>query len=116
MIQIPQPTPNYKVWQEVGKPLAASASLKDKIQIILTAAVCAPSSHNSQPWSFHTDNNTIWLEPDYHRHLAHSDRHSRELYLSLGACLANLEVAAAHCGFGPKTRPVSAADRTSFIV
>ncbi|OGC92230.1 hypothetical protein A3D85_00210 [Candidatus Amesbacteria bacterium RIFCSPHIGHO2_02_FULL_47_9] len=116
MIQIPQPTPNYKVWQEVGKPLAASASLKDKIQIILTAAVCAPSSHNSQPWSFHTDNNTIWLEPDYHRHLAHSDRHSRELYLSLGACLANIEVAAAHCGFGPKTRLVSAADRTSVRV
>ncbi|EJO55372.1 nitroreductase family protein [Burkholderia multivorans CF2] len=61
-------------------------------------AVLAPSSHNSQPWRFLVDGNTISLCADRVRALPVVDPFDRELIISCGAALLNLRVALDHAG------------------
>lgn len=96
MIKIPQQTSNYQVWTDLERKLPDSASMQEKIAFALNALVCASSSHNSQPWSVKVEGSEVWLIPDLLRRLPSSDPTDRELYLSLGAGLANFEVAANH--------------------
>ncbi|MGY0488110.1 Acg family FMN-binding oxidoreductase [Streptomyces sp. WG-D5] len=72
----------------------------------LSAAVAAPSVHNTQPWSFRLDVDTPALEvraaPE--RGLPELDPAGRALHLSVGAAVFNLRVAVAHSGWLPVTR------------
>ncbi|MEV5607577.1 hypothetical protein [Streptomyces sp. NPDC052225] len=72
----------------------------------ISAAVAAPSLHNSQPWTFRLDTDTTSLEvraaPE--RGLRAVDATGRALHLSVGAAVFNLRVAVAHSGWLPLTR------------
>ena len=48
----------------------------------LRYAVLAPSSHNSQPWSFRLNGNEVELWADRKRSLPVVDPHDRELLIS----------------------------------
>jgi hypothetical protein len=61
----------------------------------LHAAILASNAHNAQPWLFAPSENTITLYADRSRNLGHADPFRREMYLSLGCALANLQIAAA---------------------
>ena len=58
----------------------------------------APSGHNTQPWKFAIRGNTIRVLPDYSRRLAVIDPQDRELWISLGCVLENLDIAARSAG------------------
>ncbi len=72
----------------------------DRIRSLLSYAILAPSSHNTQPWRFRISNNTVSLYADRSRALPVNDPRDRELSISCGCALMNLRVAAANQGLG----------------
>ncbi|MGW8375201.1 hypothetical protein [Streptomyces sp. ODS28] len=76
------------------------------LERLISAAVAAPSIHNTQPWRYRLDPDTLTLlvraEPE--RGLRHTDPAGRALLLSVGASVLNLRVAIAHFGWRPVVR------------
>ncbi|MFD7708320.1 Acg family FMN-binding oxidoreductase [Streptomyces sp. NPDC059785] len=76
------------------------------LQNLVSAAVAAPSVHNTQPWRFRlaADTMTLEIRAAADRGLRHMDPLGRALHLSAGCALLNLRVAVAHFGWEPVTR------------
>src|SRR5262245_33315915 len=70
---------------------------------LIGKAIRAPSSHNTQPWLFRVREGAVELYADRSRALPVNDPHDRELAISCGAALFNLEAAAARAGAGTET-------------
>jgi len=66
---------------------------------VVAAATRAPSVHNSQPWRFRVDGNTFDVIADGSRGLDVSDPRGREVTISCGAALTNLELALRQLGY-----------------
>jgi nitroreductase len=85
------------------RPTTLDAATLEKL---ISAAVAAPSIHNTQPWRYRLDPDTSTLEvraaPE--RGLRHTDPLGRALHVSVGAALFNLRVAVAHFGWEPVVR------------
>lgn len=73
----------------------------ETVDTILRAAVLAPSSHNTQPWTFTLEPGIVHLRADRTRALPVNDPDDRELTISCGAALFNLRVAAWDVGAAP---------------
>jgi hypothetical protein len=73
----------------------APANLKAYAPALISRAVLAPSSHNTQPWRFVVSETAIDLWMDRRRALPVNDPQGRELVISCGCALMNLRVAAA---------------------
>ncbi|MGW1997691.1 Acg family FMN-binding oxidoreductase [Embleya sp. NPDC001921] len=73
------------------------------LRYLAAAAGAAPSLHNSQPWFFRPtiDGCGIEVHPDRTRAVPLTDPDARAMYISLGAAVFNLRVAAAHLGRDP---------------
>ncbi|WP_460071620.1 Acg family FMN-binding oxidoreductase [Streptomyces sp. YKOK-I1] len=82
------------------------------VQALLAAAVAAPSIHNTQPWRFglDPDSRSILVRVDRERQLPAADPGRRAQYLSVGAAVLNLRVAAEHLGWEPVVRLCATAD------
>lgn len=76
----------------------ASLSPTAKICRVLEFAVLAPSTHNTQPWKFKITGNVCQVFIDNNRQLPAADKLKRDMYISLGALLKNLEIAAQSFG------------------
>ncbi|MBK3576426.1 nitroreductase family protein [Streptomyces sp. MBT65] len=76
------------------------------LETLIAASVAAPSIHNTQPWRFRLDPDTVTLEirAVAERGLRHTDPSGRALHVSVGCALFNLRVAVAHHGWEPVTR------------
>ncbi|MFD7593536.1 Acg family FMN-binding oxidoreductase [Kitasatospora sp. NPDC059812] len=76
------------------------------LEKLVSAAVAAPSIHNSQPWRFRLQPATSTLEvrADRSRAVPAADPQGRALYISVGAAVLNLRVAARHLGWAPEVR------------
>jgi nitroreductase len=74
------------------------------VESLLAAAVAAPSIHNTQPWRFRMDPDSQVLEVHSvrERTLPLADPVHRAQYLSVGAALFNLRLAAVHQGWRPE--------------
>ncbi|MFJ3216627.1 Acg family FMN-binding oxidoreductase [Kitasatospora sp. NPDC086801] len=83
--------------------LALDATTLEKL---VSAAVAAPSIHNSQPWRFRLEPATSTLEVRAVRDRAvpAADPQGRALHISVGAAVLNLRVAARHLGWAPDVR------------
>ncbi|MGI5441813.1 Acg family FMN-binding oxidoreductase [Streptomyces shenzhenensis] len=70
------------------------------VESLLAAAVAAPSIHNTQPWRFRLDPDSQALEVHSmpQRTLPLADPTHRAQYLSVGAAIFNLRLAAVHLG------------------
>jgi hypothetical protein len=81
-------------------PSAASADPPDIWRPILFHAVAAPSPLNIQPWRMIRKGPLVLdLFLDTERLLPRIDPTSRQVYISSGACIENLEIAAREAGF-----------------
>ena len=74
-------------------------SASDRLRILLLYAVRAPSIHNTQPWLFRIDGNTIELYADRKRLLPIADPDGRELFISCAAALFYLRTATGNFGY-----------------
>ncbi len=66
---------------------------------LIDYAAKAPSGHNSQPWKFAIDDDSIAIHPDFSCALPVVDPDHRELFISLGCAAQNMIIAAAHFGY-----------------
>ena len=73
----------------------------DKLKFFLNYAILAPSGHNTQPWAFRisSDDNSIHLYADRTRALPVVDPDDRELTISCGSALFNLQLAISYFGY-----------------
>ncbi|MFI6585724.1 Acg family FMN-binding oxidoreductase [Embleya sp. NPDC050493] len=73
------------------------------LRYLAAAGGAAPSLHNSQPWSFRptSDGRGIAVYADTTRAVPLTDPDGRALYISVGAAVFNLRVAAAQLGRDP---------------
>lgn len=91
--------PNYEPWNISHEMFDALTTEEQKLRFLVRYAVLAPSSHNSQPWSFTVSDSTIDLVPDFTRALEMSDNDHRQLHISMGASLENILIAAKYFGY-----------------
>lgn len=68
-------------------------------KILISFAISAPSGHNSQPWKFQTTENQIIVMPDMSKTLKVVDGENRELFISLGCAVENMQIAATQYGY-----------------
>ena len=87
-------------WNIDASGYPQNGSWADRLSFLLRYAALAPSSHNTQPWSFRVRENVIDLLIDETRWLKVADVDQRELYISIGCALENLLVATEHFGLG----------------
>ena len=95
-----QPKSSFEVWNINESDFPSDSSHpQEKLAFLLNYAILAPSSHNSQPWKFNVSDDEILLYADRSRWLSVADTDKREMYISLGAALENLILAAEHFGY-----------------
>lgn len=92
---------NYAAWHIRYEEFFEQKSEKERLKFLVNFAVLAPSSHNSQPWKFRVEQNSISILPETKRLLPVSDPQNRHLYIALGCALENLLVAADYYGLTP---------------
>ncbi len=73
---------------------------------LISRAILAPSSHNTQPWLFRISDSGIDLLADRARALPVNDPLDRELTISCGCALLNLRIAAAQAGLQVQVEPL----------
>ncbi|MDX2968404.1 hypothetical protein PWY87_25600 [Kribbella solani] len=73
---------------------------KGDIDILLAAAVAAPSMHNTQPWRFEIEGHVIDVYLDGSRTLPAEDPTGRAMRIAAGAASFNLRCAAETLGYG----------------
>ncbi len=94
---IPRDDAPFEPWQAwetspTGDPLS-----------LVAAAILAASPHNTQPWLFHVRDDHIDVHADPHRFLGAMDPFAREMWIGIGAAIANIEIAALSRGFAAST-------------
>ena len=105
------------VWQVDPDDFPSDGTVEQQATFVLRYAILAPSSHNSQPWSFRVTDNEIDVAADETRWLDAADPDKRELYVSVGCAVENCCVAAERFGFDPQVKyhdPASA-DRVATV-
>lgn len=90
--------PQTAAWAVDEHQLDRTASVETKLRFALRYAVLAPSNHNTQPWHFILDGDSVNLCADRLRSLPVVDPFDRELIMSCGAALFNLRVVLSYFG------------------
>lgn len=80
--------------RDVSKEDFLSAEPMDRIKTLLKFATLAPSTHNSQPWTFEIGDDFCVIRPDTKLRLPAADPLGRDLYISIGCAVENLVIAA----------------------
>lgn len=92
---------NYKAWQISYNDFYQCKSIREKLLFLIGFGLLAPSSLNSQPWKFAVENNEIFVSFNKNKSLPSSDPENRLAYISLGAAIQNILIAADYFGFKP---------------
>lgn len=85
--------------EAVADEFPEHGSPAEKLTFLLRYAVLAPSGHNTQPWLFRIEADTVELYADRTRALPVVDPDDRALTISCGAALLNLRVALRRFGY-----------------
>ncbi|MEU6236575.1 nitroreductase family protein [Kitasatospora sp. NPDC047058] len=78
----------------------------EALETLISAAIAAPSIHNSQPWHFRLrpDTSTLEVRAARERSVPVADPRGQAMHMSVGAAVLNLRVAAWHLGWEPQVR------------
>jgi len=91
-------------WNIKEEHFKTKKDIEAKLEFLLRYAILAPSGYNSQPWKFRIDENKIVIYSDFAKKRGVIDPGNREIYVSMGAALENLLIAAKHFGFEIKIK------------
>ena len=80
-----------RVWHPTPPSLVSPLLVQ---QELVRCATLAPSSHNTQCWKFHIEENGVRLMPDFLRRCPAVDPDDHHLFVSLGCALENMAQAA----------------------
>lgn len=94
----------YQYWNKISK-----GALGNEQYLVLCGSLAA-SAHNTQPWKFHIDKNTIDVYADLNRNLGSADQDRRLMAMSVGCAIENMNVAGHYLGFSPEITLQSDAD------
>ncbi|WP_020573908.1 Acg family FMN-binding oxidoreductase [Actinopolymorpha alba] len=83
--------------------------------ILVKAAILAPSMHNTQPWKFHFRHRTVEVYCDPTRALGAEDPEGRMTVIGVGAAVFNLRVAAACLGHSASVVPLPDTHRPTLV-
>ena len=97
------------------RPREAVSRHDEAARALISRAVRAPSSHNTQPRRFRIDGDGVSIHLDPQRRLPVNDPDDRELVISCGCALMNLRVAAAAAGRGYRLETRPDGDRSTFL-
>jgi len=90
---------NLEPWDVWELEFPTTHGVAEKLCFLLRYAVLAPSSHNSQPWLWKMNGETVELHADRSRALPVADPDDRELIMGCGASLLHLRLALRHFGY-----------------
>lgn len=93
-----EPQKNYSAWHVNANDFSESWPSIKILSFFARYAVLSPSGHNTQPWLFVHEKESLVLKVNPARELPFSGALAAEPYVSLGACLETFRLAAA--GFG----------------
>lgn len=83
-----------KAVKAIRAPLPGAPELRDFVRF----ATLAPNSHNTQPWKFRLQSDTVDILPDFSRRTPVVDPDDHHLYVTLGCAAENLLIAARASG------------------
>jgi len=95
-------TRDDKLWDTKAGSFPQQSSFEKQLKFLLRYASLAPSSHNTQPWRFSIIGQGINVFADYKRRLKVADPTDKELFISVGCAIANIQIGADHFGFKSK--------------
>ena len=78
-------------WRHTDRPLTPGPAV---IKELVRYATLAANSHNTQPWMFELEDNSITIHPDFGRRCSVVDPDDHHLYASLGCAAENIVLAA----------------------
>lgn len=90
--------PNYQAWAIDAADYPHHGSLTDQLYYLIGYGILAPSTHNTQPWRFVVTEGNLHIYLDMTYQLPEADPIGRYIFISLGTCVFNIQVAAAHFG------------------
>lgn len=90
---------NYEAWNVSLNAFPKKSSLEEKLKYFAKFGILAANIHNTQPWRFEMNGNTMSILPDLKHQLKIADPTCKNLYISLGCCVANIESVAGHFGY-----------------
>ena len=90
-----------KAVHAASRPTEQAQLLADHAQYLIATAARAPSVHNSQPWRFRVEADSVqlWCDP---RRRTWTDTSGREMLISCGAALFGLRLAVRSLGYEPR--------------
>jgi hypothetical protein len=91
------------------------AAPEEKLRFLLSYAILAPSSHNTQPWLWEIAGDGIALRADFSRQMPALDPEGRELIMSCGAALEHLRIAMHAFGYEDETTLFPDRQQSDFV-
>lgn len=91
--------PKLEAWNLTESDFPSGGSPAEKFEFLLRYAVLAPSSHNTQPWLFRVEDDTVNVYADRTRALPVVDPDDRELIISCGAAIFHIRLALRYFGY-----------------
>ena len=110
---IPQPP---SPWDLRAEDFPVEGTCRDKLGFLIRYALLAPSTRNTQPWSFAIGPDEVEIHLDTTRWQRVADTDQREMFISLGCALENLLIAATHFGFRTAADYLSGVDDQTPVV
>jgi hypothetical protein len=96
---------NYSAWQVNTKSIDDDTSETDLLKLVAEYAVLAPSGHNTQPWYFKFNDDSVAVSVNHERELPHSGKVAAEPFVSIGSCVETFVQAAKGFGYLLKIQP-----------
>jgi hypothetical protein len=92
---------NTLAWEISENDFPVNGTTQEKMKYFVSYAILAPSGHNTQPWLFKLNEDSLDVIADRTRALPVIDPEDTELIISVGAALENLLVAMKYFGYEP---------------
>ncbi len=106
---------NYSAWLIDARDFSDAWTDISKLLFFAKYAILAPSGHNSQPWRFSSNGESMLLKVDSGQKLPYSGIRANEPWVSLGSCLAILRLAAKGFGYNVSVDYVLTGDLVAAI-